>query len=204
MALRGQGSLDRKDAGECRRVYASMIESRKRTNPEEFARRWCATVAAARSWLPAYYELRYERLVWSPEEEVRKVLAFLGEPFEAQVAAFSGRPEDFDRVHKATGKESPTLRRLAEPITTAGVGVWSKRLIGRLGMPLARVTSGTAGARLSRWRGLRPLYATMPDSIGLIADEIEHFADEIENSFRRSAREPEKGDALREALRSRT
>ena len=40
------------------------------------------------------------------------------------------------------------------------------------------------------------LYATMPDSIGLIADEIEH-------SFRRSAREREKGAALREALRSR-
>jgi hypothetical protein len=114
-----------------RDVYASMIESRKWINPEEFAERWRATVAAARSWLmaqggthPAYYELRYERLVCCPEDEMRKVLAFIGELFEPRVAAFSGQPEDFDRVRKATGKESPTLRRLAHPITTARVGVW--------------------------------------------------------------------------------
>jgi Sulfotransferase family len=115
-----------------RDVYASMIESRKWTNPEEFAGRWCATVAAARKWLagqggthPSYCELRYERLVCAPEAQIRLLLAFLDERFEAQVAAFSGQPEDFDRVRRATGKDSPTLRRLAKPITAARVGVWS-------------------------------------------------------------------------------
>lgn len=112
-------------------VYASMIEIQKWTSPKEFAARWSGTVGAARTWLdnqggahPAYYELRYERLVLSPQEEVRKVLGFLGEPFEAQVATFSGQAEDFNLVRKATGKESPTLKRLAGPLTAARIGVW--------------------------------------------------------------------------------
>jgi hypothetical protein len=114
-----------------RDVYASMIESRKWTVPQDFARRWTDTVVAARNWLaehggthPAYYELRYERLVRAPEEETRKILEFLGEPFEDGVAEFLGQAEDFDRVRRATGKESPTLQRLSEPITTSRVGVW--------------------------------------------------------------------------------
>ena len=68
------------------------------------------------------------RLFWkksrAPEAETRKILAFLGEPFEDGVAEFLGQSEDFDRVRRATGKESPTLQRLSEPITTARVGVW--------------------------------------------------------------------------------
>lgn len=114
-----------------RDVFASMIESRKWTVPQDFAQRWTGTVAAARNWLagqggahPAYYELRYERLVRAPEEETGKILHFLGEPFEDGVAEFLGQSEDFDRVWKATGKESPTLQRLSEPITTSRVGVW--------------------------------------------------------------------------------
>jgi hypothetical protein len=108
-----------------------MIESRKWTVPQDFAQRWRGIVAAARTWLaehggahPAYYELRYERLVRAPEAETRKILEFLGEPFEDGVAEFLGQSEDFDRVRRATGKESPTLQRLSEPITTSRVGVW--------------------------------------------------------------------------------
>ena len=114
-----------------RDVYASMIESQKWTVPREFAQRWTGIVKAARNWLarqggthPAYYELRYERLVLSPATETRKILEFLDEPYEDRVAEFLGQSEDFEIVRKATGKESPTLQRLAEPITTSRVGVW--------------------------------------------------------------------------------
>jgi hypothetical protein len=114
-----------------RDVYGSMIESRKWTAPEDFAARWIGTVAAARDWRkahggshPAYYELRYERLVLDPDGETRRVLAFLGELFESVVAEFPGQGEDFERVRRMTGKESPTLYRLAKPISTERIGVW--------------------------------------------------------------------------------
>ena len=116
-----------------RDVYASMIESRKWVEPDEFASRWCETVGAARRWLsqqggkhPGYHELRYELLVMKPVEEIAKVLSFLAEPWEPQAAEFDGQPRDFDRVREATGKESATLRRLAGPLTTARVGVWER------------------------------------------------------------------------------
>ena len=73
-----------------RDVYASLIESGKWTEPGEFATRWCATAGAARRWLaeqggrhPAYYEMQYERLVTAPLVEIGKVLAFIGEPWQA-------------------------------------------------------------------------------------------------------------------------
>ena len=73
-----------------------------------------------------YHELRYERFVTKPVEKIARVLAFLTEPWEPPVAKFDGQPDDFDRVRQTTGKESPTLRRLATPLTTARVGVWKR------------------------------------------------------------------------------
>ncbi len=61
-----------------------------------------------------------------PKEEMAGVLRFLAEPWEAQVAEFDGQQDDFDRVRQATGIESRTLRRLADPLTTARVGVWKR------------------------------------------------------------------------------
>lgn len=114
-----------------RDVYASLVENRKWTAPEEFADKWCDTVGAARNWLasvggahPQYHELRYERLVLAPEVEMEQVLDFLDERWEPEVGDFPGQAEDFERVRQATGKESSTLRRLAQPLTTARVGVW--------------------------------------------------------------------------------
>ena len=57
---------------------------------------------------------------------MQRVLGFLGEPWEPQVADFDGQPDDFDRVLRATGKESRTLRRLVAPLTIARVGVWKQ------------------------------------------------------------------------------
>jgi len=118
-----------------RDVYASMVEIGKWKEPAVFANHWCNTVGAARDWLgaeghPAYHELRYEKLVLAPETAMREVLAFLGEPWEPEVAMFDGRPQDFERVQRATGKLSATLRRLVLPLTDSRIGVWAK-IIGK-------------------------------------------------------------------------
>lgn len=118
-----------------RDVYVSLLENGKWTEPDAFADRWCATAGAALDWSaaaggghPAYHQFRYERLVREPADVTRDVLAFLGEPWEEAVAAFDGEPGDFERVRRATGKESTTLQRLAQPLTGARVGVWRKAL----------------------------------------------------------------------------
>lgn len=114
-----------------RDVYASHIEAAKWTEPEEFAERWCNTVGAAADWLkaeghhhPAYFELRYERLVLAPVEETQRILAFLDQPWEQQVAVFDGQSGDFERVRAVTGKESTSLRRLTEPLSAKRVALW--------------------------------------------------------------------------------
>jgi len=114
-----------------RDVYASMLEIRKWTDPEAFADGWCTTVGAAEDWLtsvggwhPSYYRLRYERLVLEPDATLRDILDFLEEPYEPNVATFDGVTGEFERVKQATGKESPTLKRLEQPLIRSRVGVW--------------------------------------------------------------------------------
>ena len=114
-----------------RDVYASMVEIGKWSEPGVFAEHWCNTVGAGRDWLgaaggahPAYHELRYEELVLAPEATMRAALAFLGDAWEPEIATFAGRPQDVERVQRATGKISPTLKRLAQPLTDTRVGIW--------------------------------------------------------------------------------
>ena len=120
-----------------RDVYASLVEIGKWPEPTVFARHWCNTVGAGRDWInaaggkhPSYHEIRYEELVLAPEATMQKILQFLGEAWESQLATFVGRPQDFERVLRATGKLSPTLKRLAQPLTYSRVGVW-RSIVGQ-------------------------------------------------------------------------
>jgi hypothetical protein len=132
-----------------RDAYASTVEIGKWSEPGSFVEHWCNIVGAARDWLggeggthPAYHELRYERLVLAPEATMREVVAFLGEAWDPEVARFDGRPQDLERVQRATGKTSSTLKRLAMPLTDSRIGIW-RSLIGEDGW-------GPAQAELDR------------------------------------------------------
>jgi hypothetical protein len=114
-----------------RDVFASLVEAKKWDTTGEFAERWCATVGRGYELLSVvsprselYFEVRYEHLILFPETTARKILKFLGEKWEPQVATFSGSTEDFDKVLCATGKASTTLERLKEPLTTQRIGIW--------------------------------------------------------------------------------
>ena len=118
-----------------RDVFASLVEAEKWNTAEEFAERWCATVCRGSELLEAhppasslFLEVRYEDLIDSPEATTRRILDFLEERWEPQVATFSGRTEDFDKVLHATGKASTTLERLKEPLTAQRVGIWRRVL----------------------------------------------------------------------------
>lgn len=118
-----------------RDAFASLVEASKWDTPDEFADRWCATVGKGSLLIDVYrpeddiyLEIRYEHLVANPESTTRQILDFLNEPWEDQVAAFSGRKEDFDKVLHATGKASTTLERLKKPLTAQRVGIWRRVL----------------------------------------------------------------------------
>jgi hypothetical protein len=117
-------------------VYASLRKSGKAGGPEAFAERWCAVVGGAECDKPAlgarldgsYTELLYEALVTAPEAVMRPLLAFLGEPWEAGVARFAGKPDEFDKVLQVTGKRSDVLDRLARPLGDESVGAWRREV----------------------------------------------------------------------------
>ena len=118
-----------------RDIFASLVEAKKWDSVAEFADRWAATIgrgerllAELRPGAQSYLAIRYEELIGAPESTMRRVVEFLREPWEPQVAAFSGRPEDFDKVLQATGKASTTLERLKEPLTGERVGIWPQVL----------------------------------------------------------------------------
>lgn len=117
-------------------VYASLRKSGKAGGPEAFAERWCATVGVAERDKPTlgprpdgcYMELLYEELVRAPEPVMRRVMAFLGEPWEAGVARFAGKRDEFDKVLQVTGKRSDVLDRLARPLGDESVGAWRREV----------------------------------------------------------------------------
>jgi hypothetical protein len=118
-----------------RDVFASLVEAKKWNTAAEFAERWVAIVGRNQQLLSelrpgaqSYLTLRYESLIAAPDAVMRRVLAFLNEKWEPQVASFAGREEDFDKVLHATGKASTTLERLKEPLTDIRVGIWPEVL----------------------------------------------------------------------------
>ena len=118
-----------------RDVFASLREAGKWSTADEFAERWCSTIGAGSELVSkinpddmAYLVIRYESLIDAPEVTMRQVISFLKEDWEQQVATFSGRENDFEKVRDATGKASTTLERLKEPLTNQRVGIWRNAL----------------------------------------------------------------------------
>ena len=118
-----------------RDVFASLVEAKKWDSPEEFADRWVSTIGRGLRLKgeinpsdKSYLAIRYEDLIAASEQTMRRVIDFIEEPWEAVVAQFTGRPEDFDKVLEATGKASTTLERLKEPLSGERVGIWPQVL----------------------------------------------------------------------------
>jgi len=71
-----------------------------------------------------FLEIRYEALITRPKEIMKRILVFLGETWEDQVAVFNGSKDDYHKVLDITGTASTTLIRLGEPLTSTRVGIW--------------------------------------------------------------------------------
>jgi Sulfotransferase family len=118
-----------------RDVFASLVEAKKWDSAEEFADRWVSTIGRGlrlkgeiNPSAQSYLAIRYEDLIAAPEQTMQRVTDFIDEPWEAVVAQFSGRQEDFDKVLEATGKASTTLERLKEPLGGERVRIWPQVL----------------------------------------------------------------------------
>jgi hypothetical protein len=109
------------------------------------ARRWelyLASAEAARLVLgeSGYLQLRYEDLLANPEQELRRVCEFLGEPFDPNMLAY----------HK-TPKTSPSERRnahnLAQPVMSTNMEKWRTEMTPRD----LRLFEAVAGDTLGRY-----------------------------------------------------
>ena len=131
-----------------RDVFASLVEAKKWDSPEEFADRWVSTIGRGLRLKgeinpsdKSYLAIRYEDLIGASEQTMRRVIDFIEEPWEAVVAQFTGRPEDFDKVLEATGKASTTLERLKEPLSGERVGIWPQVLTQNQLMEIKRAVN---------------------------------------------------------------
>ncbi len=118
-----------------RDVLASLRQARKWDDPDYFASMWCKFFGAVEEakadppWPEGNFaEIRYEELVTRPEQVMRRVIEFAGEPWHSDVSRFNGKTDDFDIVLQHTGKASTTLDRLRHPLEQGRVGLWSQVL----------------------------------------------------------------------------
>jgi len=129
----------------------------------EFACLWRTEVSSARALgrrvgSSRYHEVRYERLVATPEEVVRTICSFAEIPFE---------PGMLDYVGAADVAEKPHQRRLRQPPTT-GLRSWrhdspaddvrsfeavAGDLLAELGYEVTSASSGLSSARADLRRG---------------------------------------------------
>ena len=76
---------------------------------------------------------------------------------------FDGRPQDFERVQRATGKVSSTLKRLAQPLSDSRIGIW-RSIIGEQGWVPVQ-------AELAR-RGYNEIVQTLIGETDVICAEV--------------------------------
>ncbi|MEM6496520.1 MAG: sulfotransferase [Pseudomonadota bacterium] len=114
-----------------RDVLASLRQAQKWDTPAEFMKRWSRFLGAAERFKAELectktqlLEVHYEDLIESPERTMRNIVEFVGEAWDPAVAEHHGDRHDFEVVQSATGKESSTLKRLAEPISASRIEIW--------------------------------------------------------------------------------
>ncbi len=114
-----------------RDVFASLRQAKKWDTIEVFSDLWCQYLGSAERLKKElqlheekFLEIRYEALITRPKEIMKRLLVFLGETWEDQVAVFNGNKDDYHKVRDLTGKASTTLSRLGEPLTKKRVGIW--------------------------------------------------------------------------------
>ena len=96
------------------------------TDARAAARYWVSAVRAARTFAEAtrdhsrYYELRYEALVSQPEQALRKLFEFLGEPWEPGVLEYHQR-------ERSLGIES-SAEAVTRPMYRSAAGRWQRDL----------------------------------------------------------------------------
>lgn len=114
-----------------RDVLASLRQNRKRDSVSEFSSLWAQFLGNAEEWkrkqgkyADKFFEIRYEKLVLTPQEIMEQIFLFLGIEWEDQVSHFEGKKEEHGMVLKLTGKDSITLRRVQKPLTRKRIGIW--------------------------------------------------------------------------------
>jgi len=114
-----------------RDVFASSKQARKWDRIDKFSGIWSLFLGSSEGFKrklsldnKKYLEIRYENLAIFPRETMKMVISFLDESWEESVAEFKGREDDYHKVFELTGKESSTLNRLRQPLSTKRVGIW--------------------------------------------------------------------------------
>jgi hypothetical protein len=123
--------------------YRSVFFGPKHIYP--LALRWnqyLATAEEARAFLrePAFLQVRYEDLVAAPEEELRRICAFLGEEFSPAMLAYH-------RERRSSRIEKRNAQNLGQPVMSDNTGKWRTQLTGRE----LRIVEAVAGDSLERY-----------------------------------------------------
>jgi hypothetical protein len=116
-----------------RDIFASMLKSKQCDSISAFAEAWTATIGASenlvRSLKPSaqsYTVVRYEDLVGATEQTIRRVLDFLGEPWE-QVIGREGKGSARKQVAARNPIETK-INVMKPAIGDERVGIWRRIL----------------------------------------------------------------------------
>jgi len=109
-------------------IFASLKEAKKWDSPKEFIKRWALIFAEVDqlSKEKNYLEIRYEFLMLDTKNTVKKIFEFCNLDWDEKYSIHAPDIDEYNLVKEITGKQSTTLKRLAEPVTKNRIGIGEK------------------------------------------------------------------------------
>ena len=103
---------------------------------------------------PDFATIDYSELILETESAMRRVLVYIGEPWDPRCATIDldGTRAERSLVHQVTGRDNLTLQSLAKPIFTSSLGQWREILTPAEATAIEREFEGIYAVMGERWQ----------------------------------------------------
>ena len=106
-------------------IFCSLKEANKWNTPEEFVNKWSKIFHNVKhlKGKKNYLEINYEKIILDKENSLKEIYKFCNLDWKENYLTHDPNQWEYEIVKEMTGKDSTTLKRLSENITSSRIGI---------------------------------------------------------------------------------